>query len=327
MMKRRSVNTLAWAATVALLGVPVQAQTQAQKSSWPDRPVRMLVGFPAGSTPDTLARTLGEPLSKALGQPVIVENKPGANGQIATEQVAQARDNQTIGLVGNGLVSGRLLDSKPPYDPLKDFSFISLVATAPLVLVASAQAPQGAAFFAAAVQQGSRWNYGSVGNGSMGHLGMELLKTRLKGFAPTHVPFKGNPDVITSIIGGQIQMALVPPGIALPNAKVGRLKVIGLAGGRSIVAPEVPSLADAGVRDFNVEVWGALVGPAGLSAPARDRLASVVPGIVRGAATRQSLLNQGWQAVGTSPDGLKTRIAEETAAIEALVSTRGFQLK
>jgi tripartite-type tricarboxylate transporter receptor subunit TctC len=324
-MKRRGLSMVALAGAMVCLVPATRAQQRAGEAPWPTKTVRLLVGFPAGSTPDTLARTLAEPLSKALGQPVIVENKAGANGQIASEQVARATDHHTLALASNSLVTARLLGTKLPYDATKDFSFISLLATAPLVLVAPAQAPSGAAFFAAAVQQGDRWNYGSVGNGSMGHLGMEVLKTKVKGLAPTHVPFKGNPDVVTSMIGGEIHMALMPPGIAIPQAKAGKLKVIGLAGGRSVVAPEMPPLSDAGVRDFNVEVWAALVGPASLPKAAQDRLAAVVPSIVRSAETRQQLLNQGWQAVGTSPDGLRNRIKDETAIVESL--SRGIQLK
>ncbi len=324
-MKRRSLNMAALAAAVTCLAPMAQAQQRGAQAGWPTQTVRLLVGFPAGSTPDTLARTLAEPLSMALGQPVIVENKAGAGGQIAVEQVARATDHHTLALASNSLVTAKMLGTKLPYDVARDFSFISLLATAPLVLVAPAHSPTGAAFFTAAVQQGDRWNYGSVGNGSMGHLGMEVLKTKVKGLAPVHIPFKGNPDVVTSMIGGEIHMALVPPGIAIPQAKAGRLKVIGLAGGRSAVAPEAQPLADAGVRDFNVEVWAAMIGPASLPKAAQDRLAAVVPSIVRNAETRQKLLNQGWQAVGTSPDGLRNRIKDETATVEALM--HGVQLK
>ncbi|MDM0048819.1 tripartite tricarboxylate transporter substrate binding protein [Variovorax sp. J22R115] len=297
-------------------------------STWPTKTVRILVGFPGGSTPDIVARTLAEPLSKVLGQAVIVENKAGASGNIAADQVAKATDDHTLGIVINGnLTSAKMLYPKLPYDPAKDFSYISLLATAPLVLVAPAKSPEGAAFFTAAAQNGDKWNYGSVGNGSVGHLGMEVLKAKTKGLAPVHVPFKGNPEVITGLLGGEIQMALVPPGIAMPQVKAGKLKAIGLTSGRSAVVPDVPPLADAGVQNFNLEVWAALVGPAKLSKAAQDRLNAEVPKIIRSEDARQKLLNQGWQAVGTSPDGLKTRIKDEAAIMSDIITARGIKLE
>ncbi|WP_431095828.1 Bug family tripartite tricarboxylate transporter substrate binding protein [Polaromonas aquatica] len=297
-------------------------------SNWPTKPVRIMVGFPGGSTPDMAARTLAEPLSRALGQPVIIENKPGASGNIAADQVAKATDDHTLGVVINGnLTSAKLLYPKLPYDPAKDFALISLLTTAPLVLVAPANEPGGADFFAAARQGASQWNYGSVGNGSVAHLGMELLKSRVPGLTPVHVPFAGNPQVVTAMLGGQIQMALIPPGVAMPQVRSGKLKAIGLAGGRSPLVPEVPPLADAGVTNVNLEVWTALIGPAGLSKAAQARLAQEVPRIIRDADTRQKLFNQGWQAVGTSPDGLKSRVKDEAAILGGIIQSRGIKIE
>lgn len=328
-MKKRSLNIAALAAAVLAMAPLAHAQTKiTPPAPWPTKPVRILVGFPGGSTPDAVARALAEPLSRALGQPVIVENKAGASGNMAADQVAKATDDHTLGVVINGnLTSARILNPKLPYDPARDFSHISLLATAPLVLLAPASAPEGAAFFAAASQNGDKWNYGSVGNGSVAHLGMELLKSKTKGLMPMHVPFQGNPAVITGLLGGQIQMALVPPGIAMPQVKAGKLKAIGLTSGRSTLVPEVAPLADAGVSDFKLEVWVALVGPAKLSKAAQDRLNAEVPNIIRHADTRQKLFNQGWQAVGTSPEGLKSRVKEEAALMSGIISARGIKLE
>ena len=297
-------------------------------ASWPTRPVKLLVGFPGGSTPDMAARTLAEPLSRILGQPVIVENRPGASGNIAADLVAKSTDDHTLGVVINGnLTSAKLLYSKLPYDPAKDFTPISLLTTAPLVLVAPVDQPSGSAFFLAARNGGDKWNYGSVGNGSVGHLGMELLKSTAGNLGAVHVPYQGNPQVVTAMLGGQIQMALVPPGIALPQIRAGKLKAIGLTSGRSALASEIPSLADAEVRNFNLEVWTALVGPANLSKAAQARLAKEVPGIIRDNDTRQKLFNQGWQAVGTSPEGLSSRIRSETAIMGGIIAMRGIKVE
>jgi len=300
----------------------------AHAQAWPTKPVRIFVGFPGGSTPDAAARALAEPLARSLGQPVIVDNKAGASGNIAADQVAKATDDHTLGIVINGnLTSAKLLSPKLSYDPAKDFTYLSLLTTSPLLLVAPAAAPSGAAFFAAAAQNGNRWNYGSVGNGSVGHLGMELLKTKVKGLTPTHVPYKGNPEIVTALISGQVQMALMPPGVAMPYVNGGKLKAIGVAGGRSTLAPEVPALADAGVHDFTLEVWTAVVGPAKLSKAAQDRLNSEIPKIMQSEETRQRLLNQGWKAVGTSPDGLRNRIKAETAIMSEIIATGGIKLE
>ena len=300
----------------------------AAEGIWPTRPVRIIVGFPGGSSPDMTARTLAEPLAKALGQPVIIENRPGASGNIAADLVAKATDDHTLGIVINGnLTSAKLLYPQLPYDPAKDFSLISLLTTAPLILVAPAGLPADSAFFAAARQAGNQWNYGSVGNGSVAHLGMELLKSRAPGLLPVHIPFAGNPQVVTALLGGQIQMGLMPPGVAMPQVRAGKLRAIGVAGGRSSLVPEIAPLLDAGVQNVNLEVWNALIGPARLSKAAQARLAIEVPRIIRDADTRQKLFSQGWNAVGTSPEGLKTRINEEASILGNIIKSRNIRIE
>ncbi len=331
-MPRRQLVVAAIFIASGALPTSATAQKSSKKPEpaavWPTKPVRILVGFPGGSTPDMAARTLAEPLSKILGQPVIIENKPGASGNIAADQVAKATDDHTLGVVINGnLTSAKLLNAKLPYDPAKDFTPISLLTTAPLVLVAPTNLPSGSAFFDAARNGGDKWNYGSVGNGSVGHLGMELLKSKAGDLAAVHIPYQGNPQVVTALLGGQIQMALVPPGIALPQIRAGKLKAIGLTSGRSPLATEIAPLADAEVRNFNLEVWTALVAPANLSKAAQARLNAEVSRIIRDADTRQKLFNQGWQAVGTSPEGLTSRIKSETAIMSGIIAMRNIKLE
>ena len=306
------------------------ANSGAVKGPWPTRSVKLVVGFPGGSSPDLTARTLAEALSRTLGQPVIVENKPGASGNIAADLVAKAVDDHTLGIVINGnLTSAKLLYPKLPYDPSKDFTMISLLTTAPMVLVAPAGQPQGAAFFAAARLGGKDWNYGSVGNGSVAHLGMELIKSNSPGLLAEHVPFSGNPQVVTALLGGQIQMALMAPSVAMPQVRAGRLVAIGLTSGRSAVVPDVAPLSDtgeAGLKNVNLEVWNALVGPANLSKAAQARLGAEVSRIIRDPDVRQKLFSQGWQAVGTSPEGLNSRIRQETTLLGNIINTRGIRL-
>jgi len=195
-----------------------------------------------------------------------------------------------------------------------------------LALVTRADLPTGAAFFAAATKQADQWNYGSVGNGSVAHLGMELLKSKVPGLKTVHIPFQGNPAVITALLGGHIQMALVPPGLAIPHVKLGKLHIVGLTGGRSTLAPEAPSLSELGIKDFNLEVWTALIGPAKLSKAAQQRLAQEVPKLMRNADIRQRLFIQGgWNSVGSAPEGLKTRVPEEVAIMKFIIKTANIK--
>ncbi|MBP6893539.1 MAG: tripartite tricarboxylate transporter substrate binding protein [Pseudacidovorax sp.] len=319
-------RTLLATACALLAAGGAQAQTAAEP--WPTKPIRLVVGFPGGSTPDIAARVLAEPLAKALGQPVVVDNKPGASGNIAADTVAKATDDHTLGIVINGnLTSSKMLYSKLPYDPAKDFSYLSLIATAPLVLVASNDIPTGKDFLAAARASGTKWNYGSVGVGSVGHLGMELLKNRIPGMDATHVPYAGNPQVVTAMIGGQLQLALVPPAIAIPQVKAGKLKAIGLTSGRSTLAPEYAPLADIGVRDFNLEVWTALLGPASLSPQAKARITKEIAVIMKNPEVRQQLFDKGWQPVGTSPEGMRLRVQDEAAIMSKIIQARGIKLQ
>ena len=315
--------------TAALAGLPLlalSAPAAAQGAAWPSKPLRLLVGFPPGSTPDIAARILAEALGKRLGQTVVVENRAGASGNIAADLVAKAGDDHTLGVVINGnLTSAKQLNPKLPFDPAKDFSLLSLLATAPLVLVTQPDKPSGHDFFLTARNAGSKWNYGSVGIGSVGHLGVEYLKLRAGNFDAVHVPYNGNPAVITALIQNQVQMALIPPGLALPQIKAGKLKSIGLTAGRSTLAPELASLRDAGVNNFDLEVWTALVGPAALSRAAQERLAREVPAALREAEVRQRLFSAGWAAQGTAPEALKLRVKNEAAILGGIIAMRGIK--
>ncbi len=315
---RRRFALLSAAALTLGASLPL---AQAQTEPWPSQPIRLVVGFPAGSSPDLMARTLTEPLTQALGQPVVVENRPGAGGNIAAAAVARATDNHTLGLMINGnLTIAKILNPATPYDPLTDLTPVSLLAVAPLVLTAPNSAPgTGAAFFAAARQAGDRWNYGSPGVGTVAHIGMELIKTRA-GIAPVHVPYAGNPQVITGMITDQVQMALLPPGLAMAQVRGGKLRAIGVtSAGRSSVVPELPTLAEAGVPNLQLEIWNAVAAPNSLPKAHVKKLAVLLTEIVRRPDIREKILAQGWQVVGTSPEGLANRIRQDTAAMADVI--------
>ncbi len=323
-MQRR---TFVMAAAVAALAVSMGA---AQAQDWPTQPVKLVVGFPGGSTPDMVARVLSEPLSKMLGQPVIVENKPGASGNIAADNVAKAKDGHTLGIVINGnLTSSPMLYPSLPYDPAEDFSYLSLLTTAPMILVAPAKASAGADFFKQAEKEGDRWNYGSVGVGSVSHLGMELLKSEVPGLKPMQVPYTGgNPAVVTALIGGQVQMALMPPGTAMPQVEAGKLVAVGVTTAeRSPLVPDVPTLAEAGVKDFALEVWTALVGPASLPAPVQQKISESVIKILHTPEIQEKLLVQGWKAVGTTSDEMKARVDKEAQVLGKIIREQDIKLQ
>ena len=294
----------------------------ARNAPWPTRTVRLLVGFPAGSSPDLTARALAEPLAKALGQAVIVENRVGAGGNIAADAVAKADDDHTLGLMINGnMTIARILNPKLPYDPLTDLTPVSLIGTAPLLLAAPASAPGGdpAQWLAQARAAGSRLNYASPGVGTVAHLGMELLKART-GLQAQHVPYPGNPQVINAMLAGDVQLALLPPAMAMAQVRAGKLRAIGTtSSGRSALVPEVPSLAEAGVKDYQLEIWNAVAGPARMPAGVQARLATVISEIVRENSMRERLFQQGWRAIGSSSEGLRNRVLADTRALGDII--------
>jgi len=298
-------------------------------ADWPVKPVRLLVGFPAGSSPDLTARALAEPLGKALGQPVVVENKVGAGGNIAADAVAKATDGHTLGLMINGnMTIARILNPKVPYDPLKDLSPVSLIGTAPLVLAAPATSTGDtpAQWLAQARQAGNTLSYGSPGVGTVAHLGMELLKAKA-GIDPVHVPYPGNPQTINAMLGGQIQLALLPPGLAMPQVRGGKLRAIGTtSSGRSALVPELPSLAEAGVKNYQLEIWNAVAAPASMPPAQVGKISALVSEIVRSPEMRQRLFQQGWQVVGSSPEGLKNRIEADTRTLGQIIRQQKIEL-
>lgn len=306
----------AWAITSA---------PDAVRLNWPRKPVRIVVGFGGGSSPDLTARTFIEPLSKILGQPVIVENKVGAGGAIAAAEVARANDDHTIGLMINAnLTIVKILNPRSTYDPLTELAPISLVGTAPLVLAASNTVAAGdvPAFFAAARQQGTQWNYGSPGVGTIGHLGMELIKARTK-LAPIHVPYAGYAQVAAALATGELHMALLPPALARAQELAGKVQLLGVtSNGRSTQIPHVPTLGELGVGliGLDLQVWNAFATGANVSLAVRERMAAAIAQAARSPVVRQQLFVQGWQVVATAPEGLARRISQETEAMAKLIA-------
>ena len=321
-------------ATLLIAAYAVSTVASAQNNpktvaAWPSKTLRIVVGFPGGSSPDLTARAFAEPLSKALGQPVIVENKVGAAGNIAADTVAKATDDHTIGLMINGnMTIAKLLNPKLPYDPLKDLTPVSLIGVSPLVLVAPANAAGATPkdVLAAARAAGNAWNYGTPGVGTVGHLGMELFKSKT-GIAPVHVPYSGYPQVATAMIAGDLQLSLLPPALALTQIRAGKLRAIGItASVRSSLVPDLPSLSEAGVKDFNLEIWNAVAAPNSMPKPIVARLSALISEIARTPEMRQKMFQQGWSVVGTSAEGLANRVKSDTALLGGIITSQHISL-
>ena len=293
------------------------AAASAAAGNWPQKPLRLIVGFPPGSSPDMLARAVAEPLGQALGQPVIVDNKVGAAGSIGVASVARATDGYTIGLTGNGpLTTAKALTPSTPYDVARDLRPISLVATSPFVLAGSMAMPATdlRGFLEFAKAQGDKLSYGSIGPGSGSHLAMELLKTHT-GIRAVHVPFPGFPQVATALMGKQIDLSFMIPSIAVPQAKNGRLRLYGVSTAAAFPGSgDVPPIQSALDRQgFDVASWNAVFGPASLPAPVAERLSQEIARILQTSELKQRLLEQGWLAAGSASGVLAHKIDEETA--------------
>ncbi|MBE7367450.1 tripartite tricarboxylate transporter substrate binding protein [Ramlibacter sp. HM2] len=301
---------------------------QAKVPDWPTKPVRLLIGFPPGSVQDLSARSIAEPLSRALGQPVIVENKAGASGTIAADQVAKSTDLHTFGVMNNSqLTIAKMLNPAVAYDPERDLAPVALIGTTPMVLVVSAQASgtKPSDWLGWLRGLGNKASYGSPGTGTPGHLGMELLKSR-GGFDAVHVPYQGNPQIITALLGGQLHAALLPPGLALQQVKAGKLKAVGVtAERRSVLASDIPTLREAGVLGSDVELWTALAGPASLPPHVREKMGAMLIDVVKSEEARNRLITVGWQPTPSTAEGLRMRMKSDVRNFGGIIMMRNIR--
>src|SRR5499427_3304868 len=257
----------------ALAGASAGALAQA---AYPERPVKIIVPFPAGGPADALARIVGDKLGHSLGKAFIIENKAGAGGNIGMEQGARAApDGYTLTLapVGNLTVAPALY-SKLPYDPAKDFAPITVLASVPNVLIVNPSVPAKsvAELVALAKAKPGSLNYASPGNGSIPHLAAELFK-RMAGVDIVHVPFNGVAPATNAVLSGEVQMFFAQSSSALPQWRAGKVVALGVATRKRLAsAPELPTIAEQGFPDFEATAWYGLVAPAGTPAPIVDRL-------------------------------------------------------
>ena len=307
-------------AALALAAAPAFAQ-----DAWPSGPLHVYVGFPAGSSPDTLARIVTEPLAERLGQPVVIENRPGAGGVIGVQQMlANAGDDLTFGTTINGpLTTAARMMGDTGYDVAADIAPVTLIATSPLVLAVSEQSgiEDLAGFVAAAGAGDEALAYGSVGQGSGAHLTAELFADEA-GVTMLHVPFASYAEVTTSIMGGEIDAGFMAPSAALPHVEGGAMRMIGITSAEPFPqAPDVPVIAgQAGLPDdFRAELWNGFIAPAGTDPAVIERLTAELGEILADPSVQEQLLAIGWQAAPGTAQEMEDRIAADTAMWGAVV--------
>lgn len=313
-----------------LAGVAAAHGAVAQSLAYPTRPVRIVVGFAAGGAPDTLARLLAEKLAQRWGQPVIVENRVGAQGNIAMAAVAKAEpDGHVLALmpVGNAAVNPALF-ANLPYDPVKDFAPITQIASVENVLVVAASSR--IASVRDLVERGrsgaAPLTYASPGAGSLAHLAAELL-ARSSGFAMTHVPYRGVAPALTDVIRGDVDMIFAQLSTAKPFIDAGQLRALGLASAaRSAVMPDLPTIAEAlSLPGFEAVSWYALMAPAGTPPVIVTHLNEAVVQVVRQHEMVAALEVQGATPIGNSPAELAAVIAADSARWSKLIREAGIQ--
>jgi len=300
--------TVLWFSTLAI-GQP-----------FPSRPIRIIVPLAAGGTGDTLARLVGEELAKALGGAVIVENRPGSGGTIGTEAVARsAPDGHTLMHTSASHIANAALRPKLPYDAIKDFAVIARTADTHQLVVAHPSFPPNTIQELIQYCKSNRVFYGSSGNGSSTHLNMELLKS-LAGIEMEHVPYKGSTQSRTDLLAGQIQLSVDGLLPTLPHIRAGKLKAIALASSRrSLVAPEIPTIAEAGLPAYQTDTWYALYAPAAVPSPVLDKLRSTANAALQSPSLREKFSQQGAEPTDPSPARLEKLMREDYARWSKLV--------
>ncbi|CAN7397667.1 tripartite tricarboxylate transporter substrate binding protein [Pseudorhodoferax sp. LjRoot39] len=296
----------------------------AQPAAWPSKPVRIVVTFPPGGAPDTLARLLADKWS-ALGQPVTVDNKPGAGGNIGADMVAKSPpDGATLvlGTVGTHAINAALYD-KMPYNNLKDFTPISFLASTPNLLVVNKAVPAHNVQELVALAKREPLAFGSSGSGTSIHLSGELFNT-LAGVKMQHVPYKGRAQAIPDLLGGRIAMIFDNMPSALPLVKSGELKALGVTSAqRSPAAPDIPTIAEAGLPGFEATSWFALLGPAGMPRDIQLRINQEVARVLALPDVKAKLATLGLDPNPGTPDALMALMQSETAKWAKVVKASG----
>ena len=297
----------------ALLGL-LAAVMPATAQDWPTKPVRIVVPFGAGSTPDVVARLIADHLQKKLGQPFVIDNKPGASGNIGTDAVAKAApDGATIGVsIGGPLAINTLLFSKLPYDPKTDIAPITQLITQPSALAVNSSVMVNSVgeLLALLKREPGKFNFGSIGNGSLSHLAMEAIAL-MSGTQMVHIPYASSPAAMTAIIRGDVQMGCLPAISVTPHASSGSIKILAVSTAkRSPYLPDIPTLKEAGI-DVDADAWMGMIAPAHTPEALVAKIQREVVEAIGTAPVREKLAAQLMEPVGNSPAEFRARIDGE----------------
>lgn len=326
-MLKNWISRIAGAALVA--GTAASAFAQPGATDYPNKPIHIIVTFTSGGAPDILARLIGERLNAAWGQPVIVDNKPGAGGNIGADFVAKSAPdgyNIVVGTVGTHSINGALY-SKMPYDMVKDFTPITLLASTPNILVVNNNVPaKNLQEFIALGKKEGKMTFASSGSGTSIHVSGELFKTQT-GIDMTHVPYKGRASAIPDLLGGRVTMMFDNMPSSLPLVREGKLRALGVTSlKRAAAAPDIPTIAEQGLPGFEAVSWFALFGPANMPKPIVDKLQAEVSKILKSPEASKRLSDIGLEPIGSTPEELATYQRAEIAKWAKVVKDSGAKV-
>lgn len=320
-------RTLAVMAAALVLPCAALAQTE---TKWPTKPVKWVVPFPPGGAMDVIARTLGDRVAQDLGQPFVIENRPGAGGNIGAEYVAkQPADGHTIMITSIGMATNKALYAKLGYDPVKDFAPVSLLAVVPNVLVVNAARNPDRSVkdvLAHARREPGKLTYASAGNGTSIHLAGEVFAS-MAGLQLLHIPYKGSGPAVTDMLGGQVDMMFDSITSARPHILSGKLQALGVTSARrSSALPDVPTIAETGVTGYEVSPWFAVFAPAGTPEDVVDRINKALIAAMRQPEILKKLESVGAEPIGSTPQALAEHLHKELLRWGALIKERDIRL-
>ena len=314
-----------WLAAAALLPVLLVPAAQAQTAVWPTKPVKIVVTFPPGGAPDTLARLLADKWSQALGQPVTVDNKPGAGGNIGADFVAKSAPDGTtlvIGTVGTHAINPSLYTTMP-YNHVRDFTPVTFLASTPNMLVVNNSVPARNVKELIELARKQPLTFGSAGSGTSIHLSGELFNTQA-GVKMQHIPYKGRAQAVPDLLGGRITMMFDNMPSALPLVKAGEIRALAVTSAtRSPAAPNVPTLAESGLPQFEATSWFALLGPAGMPRDVQLRINAETARVLALPDVKEKLATLGLDPAPGTPEALAALIQAETAKWARVVKESG----
>jgi len=318
------VRMLTVGVLMAMAG-PVAAQ-----QAYPNKPIRLVSPFPPAGSTDILARLVGQKLTESWGQPVLIENHPGANGVIGTDIVAKSSpDGHTILLVNSSHIINALLVTKLPFDPVKDFAPVATLTISQFLMAINPSVPANTLreFIALAKSRPGQLNFASSGNGAVSHLAGELFDL-MTGVKMQHIPYKGAAPALTDLVGGQVQVYFATTVSTMPYVKSGKVKALGISGDtRLSILPELPTFSEAGLPDFDVKNWFGIMAPAGTPKTTIGKLSTEIARIMALPDIKEKLASQGLDPLISTPEQFAALMKAEMARYAKVIKTANIKLE